>query len=67
MTRDAKESLTALVAVSSFVGLFCLALLLTPNDMEIPRWVPWIGVGANAALLIGGIVRRRRKSVEEPE
>jgi Na+-driven multidrug efflux pump len=67
MTRDAKESLTALATVSSFVGLFCLALMLIPNDMEIPRWVLWIGFGANTALLTVAAVRRWRKPVEKPE
>ena len=67
MTRGAKESLTALVAVSSFVGLFCLYLLLVPNDVEIPRWAIWVGLGINIALLSGALVRRFHKPEGTPE
>ena len=66
MTRDAKESLTALVAVSSFVGIFCLALLIVPNDLHIPRWVTWAGASVSFILLAGNIVRRLRKSRAKP-
>ena len=67
MTKDVRESLTALVAVSLFVGLFCLAMLLIPNDMEIPAWVMWIGGGVNAAILMRQILRRLGKPAERPE
>ena len=60
MTRDAKESLTALVAVSSAVGIFCLALLIIPNDLHIPRWVTWVGAGVGVVALAGHLARRLR-------
>jgi hypothetical protein len=56
-----------LVGVSSFIGVFCLALWLIPNDLEISRWTPFAAFGLNLAMLIGGIVWRRRKPVEKPE
>lgn len=67
MTRDAKDSLTALAVVSSFAGFFCLALLLIPNDLEIPRWVTQIGFGVSAACLIVGTALRRRQPMGKPE
>jgi hypothetical protein len=67
VTRDAKESITALIAVSSFVGIFCLALLIIPNDLHIPRWVTWVGAGVSFILLVSNIVRQLRKPVEKPE
>ena len=67
MTRDAKESLTALGAVSAAVGAGFLFLLLIPNDMEIPRSVLWAGFGVNTAILVGHILRRWRRPVEKPE
>jgi hypothetical protein len=60
VTRDAKESLTALVAVSSYVGIFCLALLIIPNDLDIPRWVTWVGAGVAFVVLAGHLARRLR-------
>jgi hypothetical protein len=45
----------------------CLALMLIPNDLKIPPWVLWIGLGANTIILIAGVARRRRKPVEKPE
>jgi hypothetical protein len=67
VTRDGKESLTALGAVLAFVGFFCLAMMLIPNDLEIPRWALWVGFGGNTAILIGHAVRRSRSPVEKPE
>lgn len=67
MTRDAKESLTALGAVLAFVGLGFLILLLIPNDTEIPRWVLWVGFGVNAAMLVRHILMRWRELVEKRE
>ena len=67
MTKDAKESLTALVGVSSFVGLFCFALWLIPNDLQLPQWVPLVAFGLNLAMFVGGIAWRRRKPVGKPE
>jgi hypothetical protein len=60
VTRDAKESLTALIGVSFFIGMFCLSLWLIPQDMEIPRWVPLAGFGFNLFMLVGAIVWHRR-------
>jgi len=66
VTGDAKESLAALGTVLAIVGLACV-LLLIPNDLEIPRWVLWAGFATNAAILVGHIVRRRRRPVEKAE
>jgi hypothetical protein len=66
MTRDAKESLTALGAVLAVTGFACLWLLLTPEDMEIPNWVLWAGLGINIATVIHHVVKRRRSSSEKP-
>ena len=67
MTKDAKESLTAWVGVSSFVGLSCFVLWLIPDDLQLPQWVPLVAFGLNLFMFVGGIVWRRRKPVEKPE
>jgi protein-S-isoprenylcysteine O-methyltransferase Ste14 len=67
MTRDAKESLTALGAVLAAVCLGFLFLLLIPEDMELPRWMWWAGFGLNTAILVVHILRRRRRPAERPE
>jgi hypothetical protein len=59
MTRDAKESLAALVAVSLVVAVvFLLPLIL--EGVRIPRWVPAAGFGLNLVILAGHMIRRRR-------
>ena len=67
MNRDAKESLTALVVVASFVGLSCFSLRLIPDDLEIPQWVPLVALPLNLLILVAGIVRHRRKPRGKPE
>lgn len=67
MTRDAKESLTALGAVFAFLGVGVLVLLLLPDDIKIPRWIWWTGFAANTAILIGLFLRRRRMRREKPD
>ena len=67
MTRDAKESLTALVAVSGAVGLFCVVLLLIPDGLQIPRWVSWIGAGVSFIILAISLVRRHLGQMEKAE
>ena len=59
MTRDAKESLTALAAVLFIFGAMWLIPLVL-NDVYIPRWVQPVGFGLQIALLIFVLMRRRR-------
>jgi hypothetical protein len=59
MTRDTKESLTALVAVSLvFAVVILLPVIL--EDVRLPRWLPAAGLALNAAILVGHSIRRRR-------
>lgn len=59
MTRDAKESLTALVAVSLVFAVVILLRVIL-KDVRLPRWLPAAGLALNAAILVGDIIRRRR-------
>ena len=63
MTQDARESLTALVSVSLFVGGFYLAMPLL-KTVDIPRWVPAAGLALNTATLAWLLIRRRREAVK---
>ena len=67
MSKDAKESLVALVAVLlTFGAMWLITLALT--GIDIPRWVQPVGLGLQAAMLVALIVRRRRhKPAEKPE
>ena len=59
MTRDARESLTALVAVSLFVALiFLLPSML--DGVRVPRWLPVASLALSLAILAGHLIRRRR-------
>jgi hypothetical protein len=60
MTRDARDSLVALIAAMFVFGmLFLLPVLL--GDVRIPRWVPPVGFGLTLAMVIGVLIRRRRR------
>ena len=67
MTRDARDSLVALIAVLFVFGiLFLLPALL--GEVRIPRWVQPVGFGLNLAMVIGVVIwRRRRRPAEKPE
>jgi hypothetical protein len=68
MTKDAKESLTALLAVTLLFGVLWLLPLLL-KDVEIPGWVQPVGFGLNILMLVGLILwrRRARRVSEKPE
>ena len=67
VTRDAKESLAALIAVLSLFGVMWL-IPLALRGVEIPRWVQPVVLGLQTAILVAAIIRRRRrKPVEKPE
>ena len=59
MTDDARQSLTALVAVCLFFGIGYFALQLL-DRIEIPRWLPAIGFALNFAALAWALIARRR-------
>jgi hypothetical protein len=66
VTEDAKQSLTALAALSALVGVFCVAQWLIPEDLEIPRWLPFAAFALNLLMLAWMMARRRRERAEEP-
>jgi hypothetical protein len=59
MTDDAKQSLTALVAVSPIfgIGYFTVQLL---KHVDVPRWAPAIGLVLNLLALCFGIMACRQ-------
>ncbi|WP_395612651.1 hypothetical protein [Allosphingosinicella sp.] len=67
MTRDVRESLTALIAVLFlFAAMWLIPLAL--DGVEIPKWVQPVGFGLQVVILVALIVQRRRhKPVEKPE
>ncbi|HYI47897.1 MAG TPA: hypothetical protein VEX35_05470 [Allosphingosinicella sp.] len=66
MTRQARESFTALIAVLFIFGVLWLLPLLL-KDVVIPRWALLLGLGLQIAIVIGAVIRRRDKPAESPE
>lgn len=64
MSRDAQESLTALVGVLFLVGVLWL-IPLALRDVDIPRWVPLAGFGLQIVTLVALIIRRQRRNADE--
>ena len=58
MTEDARNSLTALLAVSLFVGGFSLFLWLA-EDIDPPAWAPVAGMALGMAGIVIGLLRWR--------
>lgn len=67
MTRDVRESLTALAAVSGLVAAFVLVIALE-KTFGAPQWLTPTLEGANAVILVLVLVRaawRRRTRRDE--
>jgi hypothetical protein len=58
VTQDARESVTAIVSVSLFFGASYFALQIL-EMVDIPRWVPAVGLVLNLATFAWLLIRRR--------
>jgi hypothetical protein len=59
MTRDAKESLTALAVVSLVFAVAYLSPVIL-NGVRLPWWVAGAALTLNVFILAGQIIRRGR-------